>query len=176
MLCRNGALSDNAGLLPIVAFWVAINVVVLFLVCMMSLQAPVRRGEVRLSLDEPIWIFAANGTLSTAAPGISLSGAALIADQDRTLVSKVGEQVRVFIVEVGFVAATLVRQAGRLVAVHFDLPPCVERDLLIRKLFTAGLDATTVNASAFSSLGAMLMSIWSTRGGMPAGNHRPRQQ
>jgi cellulose synthase (UDP-forming) len=63
------------------------------------------------------------------------------------------------LVEVGFVPATLVRQAGRLVAVQFDLPPCVERDLLIRKLFTAGLDATTVNASAFSSLGAMLMSI-----------------
>jgi cellulose synthase (UDP-forming) len=37
----------------------------------------------------------------------------------------------------------------------------VERDLLIRKLFTAGLDATTVNASAFSSFSAMLMSIWS---------------
>ena len=154
----------QSGLLPIVAFWGAINIIVLFLVCMMSLQAPVRRGEERFSLDEPIWIFAANGTLSTGrTKNFSLSGAALIADQDRTLASKVGGNVRVFIVEVGFVAATLVRQAGRLVAVQFDLPPCVERDLLIRKLFTAGLDATTVNASAFSSLGAMLMSIWSTR-------------
>ena len=154
----------QSGLLPIVAFWGAINIIVLFLVCMMSLQAPVRRGEERFSLDEPIWIFAANGTLSTGrTKNLSLSGAALIADQDRTLASKVGGNVRVFIVEVGFVAATLVRQAGRLVAVQFDLPPCVERDLLIRKLFTAGLDATTVNASAFSSLGAMLMSIWSTR-------------
>jgi cellulose synthase (UDP-forming) len=79
------------------------------------------------------------------------------------LVSKVGDQVRVFIIEVGFVAATVVRQAGRLLAVQFDLPPCVERDLLIRKLFTAGLDATTVNASAFSSTGALLMSVWSKR-------------
>ena len=48
----------------------------------------------------------------------------------------------------------------RFLAVHFDLPPCVERDLLIRKLFTSGLDATTVTASALSSTGAMLMSIW----------------
>ena len=80
-------------MLPIVAFWDAINVVVLFLVCMMSLQAPVRRGEERFSLDEPIWIFAANGTLSTGrTKNLSLSGAALIADQDRTLVSKVGER------------------------------------------------------------------------------------
>jgi hypothetical protein len=38
---------------------------VLFLVCMMSLQAPVRRGEERFSLDEPISIFAASGALST---------------------------------------------------------------------------------------------------------------
>jgi len=98
----------------------------------MSLQAPVRRGEERFNLSEPIWIFVANGALSTAhTTNISLSGAALVADQDRTLVSKVGEPVRVFIVEVGFVAATVVRQAGRLLAVQFDLPACVERDLLI---------------------------------------------
>jgi hypothetical protein len=62
---------------------------------------------------------------------------------------------------VGFVKATVVRQDGRFLAVHFDLPPCVERDLLIRKLFTAGHDATTVTATALSSTGAMLMSIWS---------------
>ena len=52
------------------------GIIVLFLVCMMSLQAPVRRGEERFSLDELIWIFAANGTLSTGLqpPRISLSG------------------------------------------------------------------------------------------------------
>ena len=158
----------QSGLLPIVAFWGAINVIVLFLVCMMSLQAPVRRGEERFSLDEPISIFAASGALSTGRiKNISLSGAAVIADLDRALVSKVGENVRVFIAEVGFVAATVVRHAGQLLAVRFNLPPCIERDLLIRKLFTAGLDATTVNASAFSSFGAMLLSIWSAGGRSP---------
>jgi cellulose synthase/poly-beta-1,6-N-acetylglucosamine synthase-like glycosyltransferase len=158
----------QSGLLPIVAFWGAINVIVLFLVCMMSLQAPVRRGEERFSLDEPISIFAASGALSTGRiKNISLSGAAVIADLDRALVSKVGENVRVFIAEVGFVAATVVRHAGQLLAVRFNLPPCLERDLLIRKLFTAGLDATTVNASAFSSFGAMLLSIWSAGGRSP---------
>jgi cellulose synthase (UDP-forming) len=58
----------------------------------------------------------------------------------------------------------VVRQAGRFLAVQFELPPCVERDLLIRKLFTSELDATTVTASALSSTGAMLMSIWSASG------------
>src|SRR3984885_10635479 len=158
----------QSGLLPIVAFWGAINIVVLFLVCMMSLQAPVRRGEERFSLDEPISIFAASGALSTGRiKNISLSGAAVIADLDRALVSKVGENVRVFIAEVGFVKAAVVRQKGRFLAVRFDLPPSIERDLLIRKLFTAGLDATTVTATALSSTGAMLMSIWS------AGTRRP---
>ena len=151
----------QSGLLPIVACWGAVNIVVLFLVCMMSLQAPVRRGEERFSLDEPISIFAANGALSTGRiKNISLSGAAVIADEERAMVGEVGDNIRMFIVEVGFVAATVVRQSGRLLAVRFNLPPCVERDLLVRKLFTAGLDATTVNASAFSSLGAMLLSIW----------------
>jgi hypothetical protein len=77
--------------------------------------------------------------------------------------------VRLFIAEVGFVAATVVRRAGQLLAVHLNLPPSVERDLLIRKLFTAGLDATTVNASAFSSMRAMLMSIWSAGAGPTKG-------
>jgi cellulose synthase (UDP-forming) len=153
----------QAGLLPIVACWAAINIVVLVLVCMMSLQAPIRRGEERFKLDEPIWIFNANGALSTGRiRDISLTGAAIVADEDRALATEAGEATRVFIAEVGFVPATTVRKAGRFLAVHFNLTPCLERDLLIRKLFTAGLDATTVEASALSSTGAMLMSIWSS--------------
>ena len=35
------AIIDDPGALPIVAFWSAINVIVLFLVCMLSLQAPI---------------------------------------------------------------------------------------------------------------------------------------
>jgi cellulose synthase (UDP-forming) len=158
----------QAGLLPMVACWAAINIVVLFLVCMMSLQAPVRRGEERFKLGEPISIFAANGALSTGRiKDISLTGAAITADETLALATKAGEMARVFIAEVGFVKAAVVRQNGRFLAVRFDLPPSVERDLLIRKLFTAGLDATTVTATALSSTGAMLMSIWS------AGSRRP---
>ncbi len=151
-----------SGLLPVMACWAAINIVVLFLVCMMSLQAPVHRGEERFSLDEPISIIATNGALSTGRiKDISLSGVAIVADENRAIASKIGEPARVFVAEVGFVAATMVRQSEQLLAFQFDLPPCVERDLLIRKLFTGGLDATAVSASAFSSTGALLMSIWS---------------
>jgi len=164
----------QAGLLPVVACWAAINIVVLFLVCMMSLQAPVRRGEERFKLDEPIWVFAANGALSTGRiRDISLTGAAIVADKNLALATKFGETARVFIAEVGFVRVTVIRQTERFLAVHFDLPPCVERDLLIRKLFTAGLDATAVTASALSSTGAMLMSIWSAGGRRSAVESEP---
>jgi cellulose synthase (UDP-forming) len=153
----------EAGLLSVVAGWSAVNIVVLFLVCMMSLQAPARRGEERFKLDEPVWIFAANGALSTGRIlDVSLSGVAIVADENRSLATKAGEKARVFLAEVGFVAGEVVRQRGRFLAVHFDLPPCLERDLLIRKLFTSGLDATTIDASALSTTGAMLMSIWAT--------------
>jgi len=152
----------QAGLLPIVACWAAINIVVLFLVCMMSLQAPVRRGEERFNLDEPISMVAASGALSTGRiKDISLTGVAIVVDENLALATKSGETARVFIAEVGFVPGTVIRQSGRFLAVNFDLPPCIERDLLIRKLFTSGLDATTVTASALSSTRAMLMSIWS---------------
>jgi cellulose synthase (UDP-forming) len=155
----------QSGLLPIVAFWGVINIIVLFLVCMMALQAPVRRGEERFNLNQPIWIFTASGALSTGrTKDMSLTGVAIVADEDRSLACKIGDHVRIFLTEVGFVGATVVRQAGRVLAVQLDLPPGLERDLLIRKLFTAGLDATTVNASAFSSTGALLMSIWATGG------------
>ncbi|MET0906256.1 MAG: PilZ domain-containing protein, partial [Tardiphaga sp.] len=145
-----------------------VNIVVLFLVCMMSLQAPVRRGEERFKLNEPIWIVATSGALSTGRiKDISLTGVAIVADENRAIATKSGENARVFITEVGFVSATVVRQTGRFLAVHFDLPPSVERDLLIRKLFTSGLDATTVTASALSSTRAMLMSIWHAAGKRP---------
>jgi cellulose synthase (UDP-forming) len=56
---------SQQSLLPMVAIWGAINVVVLFLVGMTSLQAPARRTEERFEVDEPIWIFGASGALST---------------------------------------------------------------------------------------------------------------
>jgi cellulose synthase (UDP-forming) len=157
----------QTSLLPMVAFWGSINAVVLFLICMMSLQAPFRRAEERFELDEPIWIVGAAGTLSTGrTKDISLSGVGIMVD--RPLDAKLGERLRVFIPEVGFVAGTVARPAERFLGFQFDLPPSIERDLLIRKLFTAGRDTTNVHASAWSATGAMLRSIWDARAELPS--------
>jgi len=55
-----------------------------------------------------------------------------------------------------------VRQADRFLGVRFSLPPSVERALLIRKLFTAGLDTTHVETSGWRATHDMLKSIWVT--------------
>jgi cellulose synthase (UDP-forming) len=155
---------SQAAPLSMLAFWAILNCVVLLLVCMMSLQAPIRRVEERFQRDEPIWIFAANGALSTGRTrDISLSGVGITIDADRALAARVGEPVRVFLPEVGFVAGTAVRQSGNLLGVKFDLPPSLERDLLIRKLFTTETDNIVVHGSALSATIAILRSIWSVR-------------
>ena len=130
---------------------------VLFLVCMISLQAPRRRRESRFELDEPIWISGPGGAMwSGRTKDISLSGVRFDGNTNKTLATRAGESVRVFITEVGFVSGTVVRQMRQSLAVQFVLPPSVERDLLIRKMFTAGHDTTNVNASAWSVTSAML--------------------
>ena len=154
------------SLLPMVAFWSSINVVVLFLVCMLALQAPVRRTEERFALNEQVQIIGASGALSNATIGnISLSGASLVVD--RSINAKVGERIRLFIAEVGFVAAIVTRGYEKELGVQFDLPASTERDLLIRKLFTAGRDTSSDDVSAWSATAAVLKSIWKTRVELP---------
>jgi cellulose synthase (UDP-forming) len=155
---------ESVQILPVVALWSTFNVIVLFLVCMMSLQAPRRRGEERFDLDESIRIIDANGAVSNGRiKDISLSGVHLEEDTNKNPANHAGDSVRVFIADVGFISGTVVRQIGKLVGIQFILPPSVERDLLIRKMFTAGLDTTNVDASAWSATGAMLKSIWGMR-------------
>jgi cellulose synthase (UDP-forming) len=149
------------ALMPIAAFLAALNIVVLFFVCMLSLQAPVRRAEERFQINEPIWLFNAVGALTTGrTKNLSLSGIGIVVDGNRPPPT-IGEAVRLFVTEVGFVSGNVARRGDGFVGVQFDLPPSVERDLLIRKLFTAGLDAVAVSSSAWLAAGAMLRTIWS---------------
>jgi cellulose synthase (UDP-forming) len=159
----------NAAVIPIVAFWALNNIVVLFLTCMMTLQAPARRDEERFEFDEPIWVVSAAGALSTGrVKDMSLSGVGITPNPDRALTVQAGERLNVFIREVGFVPGTVVRRTGDFLAVEFDRARSMERDLLIRKLFTSGHDTTSVSVSTWSATVAMLKSIWSTRAELPA--------
>lgn len=156
---------SQAGLVPIVAFWSCVNIGVLFLVCMMCVQEPVRRGEERFSLGEAVWMAGDRAYTVGALEDVSLSGARItvLSDGPRP------ESMRLFLAEVGYIRSKTVWQRGRTIGVKFDLPPSIERDLLIRKLFTSGFDASAVTASAWSSTSAVLVSMWSQRSTISSG-------
>ena len=155
---------DQTSLLPVMAIWGLINISILFLVCMMSLQGAARRSEERFALDESVGIFGANGEVATGIiRDISLSGVAVMIDADQEIITQDGEFARVFIKEVGFVPGRVVRQTGRFLALQFDLPQSIERDLLISKLFTLGLDTTSDVSSSSAATIAILGSILNVR-------------
>lgn len=162
---------SQPALVPMVAFWAGLNIVILLLVCMISLQTVIRRSEERFNLNEVIWILAADGTASTGRiKDISLSGIGVVVDPESACTARIGELVRVFLAEVGFVEGTTVRQADDFIGIQFNLEPSIERDLMIRKLFTSGRDNSIVDASAFSATMAILKSIWTTSSALPNSN------
>ena len=151
---------EQTSLIPVMAIWGIINVLILFLVCMMALQAPIQRSEERFVLDEPVGIFEANGALLTGRiRDISVSGVAILIDADQQLAAKLGEYARIFIREVGFVPGRIVRRADQFLALQFDLPHSIERDLLISKLFTRGVNTATEAGTAHAATIAILGSI-----------------
>jgi cellulose synthase (UDP-forming) len=61
----------------------------------------------------------------------------------------------VFLAQVGFVEGVVIRRTNEFVGIQFKLLPSIERELMIRKLFTAGRDNTVVETSAFAAAGAL---------------------
>jgi cellulose synthase (UDP-forming) len=154
---------SESALIPVVAIWAAYNIVVLFLVCMLSLQGSGNRIEERFSSDEPVWIIGPGDSRRMGRlKDLSLSGAGLLNKQDESAVSRVGQGLKVFVTEVGLIPGHIVRKDKKFLGIRFALEPGLERDLLIRKLFTSGRVATTVSATAWSATTAVLKSVWST--------------
>jgi cellulose synthase/poly-beta-1,6-N-acetylglucosamine synthase-like glycosyltransferase len=162
----------ETALIPVVAGWSAYNILLLFLVCMLSLQGSVQRGEERFTSEEPVWMIGPGGARSLGQlEDISLSGAGILSNPDGAFGGKEGEALQVFISEVGNVPGHVARHSGQFIGVKFGLGPSVERDLLIRKLFTSGLVATTtVSASTWSVTAAILKSIWSAPSAVQSGD------
>ncbi|WP_035663383.1 glycosyltransferase family 2 protein [Bradyrhizobium sp. Ec3.3] len=167
---------DHPAALPMVAFWSVVNVVVLFFVCMTSLQARMPRGEERFVIDEPILIRTATGErLSGRVKDVSLSGAGILLDCDANSLPGRGASLHVHVAQIGWIDASVMQQRGQFVGVQFALPPSLERDLLIRKLFT-GAFLRKNNAVACSVNRAMLKNIWLMHTPLPsliAGGAKP---
>ena len=154
----------QTALIPVVAGWSAYNTLLLFLVCMLSLQGSMQRGEERFCSGESVWLTAPGSSrMQGHLADISLSGAGILLDPQGKFGGKAGDPLQVFISEVGYIPSRIARYRGNFVGVEFEFGPGVERNLLIRKLFTSGLVATTnVTATTWSVTAALLKSIWST--------------
>ena len=151
---------DDVALIPMVAFWCAVNIAVLFLVSLLCLQMPVRRGEERFALTEPVLLRRSGaGGVARVSIDMSLSGLALQAEGDTRW--RVGEPVQLYISAVGWLPGVVARASQEMIGVRFDGNDCVERDLLIRKLFTSGQNTAADNASTFDVALGMLKRIWS---------------
>ena len=91
---------------------------------------------------------------------LSLAGVGLNLAASPAQPYAIGDSVRLHIKDVGYVPGHVARMRGDNVGIEFELPPCVERDLLIRKLFTSGLDTTNVTTSVLRVTIGMLKRIW----------------
>lgn len=150
----------ESGMVALLAFWGTLNCLLLMLVAMLCLQAPVRRGEERFAVDETVTLEARGGTLhQLRAFDLSPAGIGLFAPQQAQLAR--GEAVSVRLNRVGRVEGRVVRVWDDRLGVAFDLPESIERDLLIRKIFTSGLDTTTVTVSSLEVVLSLLARIFS---------------
>lgn len=147
---------DRTALIPVVAFWSGYNILVLMLVIVTAFAAPARRAEERFEIHEPARIRGGFGTATASLADLSLSGA--LVEVPETVIDGISKDDWVWldISEVGEIPALVVRTGQGRCGLRFYLPRSGERDLLIAKLFSAGLDNATHNNSEWRVVLSML--------------------
>lgn len=140
---------ETGALIPIVAFWAIVNMVILTIVSAIAVSPPALRAEERFDLDEAVLLNTGTRALRGHTRDLSLSGAAITIDLpageaaidgfDR------GDWTLVGLAGVGNLPAQIMRSSAgpdgsRTLGLRFHLPAGPTRTALIRKLFTEGLD------------------------------------
>jgi cellulose synthase (UDP-forming) len=161
---------DDVALVPMVALWCLFNLIVLFLVSLLCLQAPVRRAEERFSVEEPVIVrnLRTGATATLVSSDMSLSGVGLRRSSDGTDDVRAGDPVSVYLSSVGWTPGKLARVSTLMLGVQFEHDGLVERDLLIRKLFTSGQNTLADTATTWSVTIGLLKRIWTAQTQVPA--------
>jgi cellulose synthase (UDP-forming) len=146
----------QGALVPMVAFWGLVNIIVLFLAAMLCLGRPALRAEERFALDDQVAIWRRDARHATLAKGldISVSGIALAGDG---LVK--GEPVRVRLRGIGSIEGVVARCHGGRIGIAFTAEGSAARDRLIVALFTGGMNSSTVHVPLWQATRAMLARI-----------------
>lgn len=158
----------QGALVPMVALWCAVNLVVLFLAAMLCLGRPSLRTEERFALDETVAVRRRSGNVvwTARAVDVSTSGIALALDG-----LAVGEAVRVRMRGVGSLDGVVARSRGGLTGITFAAADSAVRDRLVVRLFTAGRNTAMPRVPMWRATRALLASIWAAD--MQAMPHRP---
>jgi cellulose synthase (UDP-forming) len=150
---------SQQGLLPIVAAWSMVNVILLLLVAMMCLEKPRIRGEERFPLDRNVSLLGARGQMVTSSRGdMSLTGLGLQVDDAAGF--DLGDQVQVVLPDIGLVGG-FVRRTGARIGVEFEFRSAMQRDRLIVALFTKPMEVNVQRPTAMAVAGAVIRRLWS---------------
>lgn len=144
------------SLIPMVAIWAAINMVVLLLAGMLCLGKPALRAEERFSFDETVavWRKGVAGSLIMTGIDVSVSGIALSGSG-----LEKGERVRIFLRDVGSISGTVVRSHAGRIGIAFDNKDSAARDRLIVRLFTGPMTHMVAANASWQASSEMLKRI-----------------
>ncbi len=148
---------DDGALVPIVAFWSIVNILVLAVVARTALQAPPKRGEERFELRLPCILETVDEARGAETRDLSMTGAALITRDDGL---RPGDWVVLTLPEIGRIAARVARRNvvtddTASFGLQFWLPASAERSALIRRLYASGLS----NAGAARDVGRTMLQM-----------------
>ncbi len=172
----------QGALVPMVAFWGALNVIVLFLAAMLCIGRPSPRAEERFAIDEPVAVWRRENATTGQSGGLvywargldlSLSGIGVAAEGDADSLVP-GEQVRVRLANVGTLEGKVARRARGLVGIVFTASERAPRDRLIVRLFTRGANVHRAQAPLWQVTWALLSRIWAAD--MASQTHMPIAQ
>lgn len=159
------------SLMPVVAFWLTFNILMLFFVAMMCLEKPRHRSEERFALKHPVTIIGQDGAMLTSDCGnISLSGLGLIVDS--TAGFSDGDRVQIVLPQLGIVRG-FVRRTGHTLGIAFDFHSPEIRDRLIVWLFTNPIDINRRSISTLQASIKLLRRLWSADLGIHQNDETP---
>jgi cellulose synthase (UDP-forming) len=132
----------STALMPVVAFWAIVNVIVLSVVASIAMAPPARRTEERFALDLPCRVHGPRGMIPARTLDLSMTGAALLGGPGS---ARPADWLVVDLPHIGRVAGMVIRRnqtadGRQILGLRFDLPQGATRDALIRQLYTQGLD------------------------------------
>lgn len=146
----------QGALVPMVAFWGLVNVVVLFLAAMLCLGRPALRAEERFPWHEPVAIWRRDARNATLARVVDLSVSGIALEGDGV---EVGEPVRVRLRGVGSIEGRVARARNGRIGIAFDGADSPARDRLIVQLFTRGMNATQLQVPLWRATRTILARI-----------------